>query len=407
MISKGLQKKYGLSAKGGRSISAAMNDLGLTERVILFSRFLKNHGFKVFSSSVVDALRCLEEGGVSDREDFFHFLRANFVSTDVEWKLFRDLFEEFWQNTPKQDHRKEEREKEELPECSEDLVLERMIEPVEQNEADLRTKSERESLEGAMFSPVALLEKRDLSCFDRKDIQVAQLILKNMMSSFRICEGRRFKRSKKPGDIHFRLILKKSLRAGGIPLELFYRRKKKRLKKLVILVDVSGSMDRYARFVMPFIMGLKGVGSRADVYVFSTSLTPITRLVRKLSIDKALEMISEVVPDWSGGTRIGDSLRQFNERFGPKYLNRRTIAVIISDGWDLGARNVLKREMETLARKVHSVLWLNPLAGDPEYKPLCRGMQTVLPYVDHFLAADSLGSLRRVGRTLSRVMLSG
>ena len=153
-------------------------------------------------------------------------------------------------------------------------------------------------------------------------------------------------------------------------------------------------------------MGLRGVGSRADVYVFSTSLTPITRLVRKLSIDKALERISEVVPDWSGGTRIGDSLHQFNERFGPKHLNRRTIAVVMSDGWDLGAKNLLKREMETLARKVHSVLWLNPLAGDPEYKPLCRGMQTVLPYVDHFLAADSLESLRRVGKTLCRVMSS-
>jgi uncharacterized protein with von Willebrand factor type A (vWA) domain len=406
MISRDLQKKCGLTTKVGRSISSAVNKFGLTERVVLFSRFLKNHGFKVFSSSVVDALRCLQEGGVSDREDFFHILRANFVSTDVEWKLFGDLFEEFWQNTYKQDHRKEKSEKEEPPECSEDLVLERMIKPVEKNEADLQAKREKEFLEGALFSPVALLEKRDLSCFNRKDIQLAQLILKNMISSFRICEGRRFKRSKRPRDIHFRLILKRSIRAGGIPLELFYRRKKKRLKKLVILVDVSGSMDRYARFVMPFIMGLRGVGSRADVYVFSTSLTPITRLVRRLSIGKALETMSEVVPDWSGGTRIGDCLRQFNEQFGPKHLNRRTIAVIMSDGWDLGAKNILKREMETLARNVHSVLWLNPLAGDPQYKPLCRGMQTVLPYVDHFLAADSLESLRRVGRTLSRVMLS-
>jgi uncharacterized protein with von Willebrand factor type A (vWA) domain len=158
---------------------------------------------------------------------------------------------------------------------------------------------------------------------------------------------------------------------------------------------------------MPFVLGLKGVGSRADVYVFSTSLTPITRFVRKLSIENALDMISETVPDWSGGTRIGDSLRQFNERYGPKHLNKKTVAVIMSDGWDLGARNILRREMETLAGKVHAVLWLNPLAGDPDYRPLCRGMQTVLPYVDHLLPADSLQSLRRVGRTLSRVMLCG
>ncbi len=383
-----------------------MTSPGLTERVIVFSRFLKNHGFKVFSSSVVDALRCLEDGSVADREAFFYILRANFVSTDVEWKLFRDLFDEFWRYVHDQDDQNEEKEQEALPECSGDLILEQLLGVAEQNKAELRTKSEKGSLEGALFSPVALLEKRDLSCFDRKDIQIAQLILKNMMSPFRLSEGRRFKRSRRPGDIDFRLILKKSIRAGGIPLELFYRRRKKRFKKLVILADVSGSMDRYARFVMPFIMGLRGVGSRADVYVFSTSLTPITRLVRKLSIDKALEKISEVVPDWSGGTRIGDSLREFNERFGPKHLNRRTIAVIMSDGWDLGAKSILKREMETLAGRVHCVLWLNPLAGDPEYKPLCRGMQTVLPYIDHFLAANSLESLRRAGRTLSKVMLS-
>jgi uncharacterized protein len=163
-------------------------------------------------------------------------------------------------------------------------------------------------------------------------------------------------------------------------------------------VDVSGSMDRYARFVMPFIMGLRGVGSRADVYVFSTSLTPITRFVRKLPLDKALDMISEAVPDWSGGTRIGDSLKQFNEHYGQKHLNKRTIAVIMSDGWDLGAKKVLRKEMETMAHKVHAVLWLNPLAGDPEYKPLCKGMQTVLPFVDHLLPADSLQKFEKGGK---------
>ena len=384
-----------------------MNNSGLTARVIRFSRFLKHHGFRVFSSSVVDALRSLEEGGIGDREDFYNLLRANFVSTDVEWKIFSDLFEAFWRSASREPEGREESNENELPECPQDTLPERLLEQGGDAKADQGVQSDKETLEGALFSPVALLEKRDLACFERGDIQLAQLILKNMMFPFRLTEARRWKRSRRPGNIHFRLVLKKSLKTGGIPLELFYRTKKKRLKKLVILVDVSGSMDRYARFVMPFIMGLRGVGSRADVYVFSTSLTPITRFVRKLPLEKALEMISETVPDWSGGTKIGDSLRQFNEQFGAKHLNKRTIAVIMSDGWDLGAKNLLKKEMETLARKVHAVLWLNPLAGDPEYRPLCRGMQTVLPYVDHLLPADSLQSLRRVGRTLSRLMLGG
>lgn len=382
-----------------------MNETGLPERVILFSRFLKRHGFKVFSSSVVDALRSLEEGGIGSREDFFNILRANFVSTDMEWKIFTELFDAFWQNAPLEPEPRESAEEEGPSDCMQDSMPERVLEHGDREEADQSTKDNRESLEGALFSPVAVLEKRNLSCFDRRDIQIAQLILKSMMFPFRLTESRRWKRSRRPGNIHFRLVLKKSLKTGGTPLELVYRGKKKRLKKLVILVDVSGSMDRYARFVMPFIMGLRGVGSRAEVYVFSTSLTRITRFVRKLPLEKALDRISETVPDWSGGTRIGESLRQFNAMYGAKHLNKRTIAVIMSDGWDLGAKRLLKKEMETLARRVHAVLWLNPLAGDPEYQPLCRGMQAVLPYVDHLLPADSLQNLRKIGRTLSRVML--
>ncbi len=188
-------------------------------------------------------------------------------------------------------------------------------------------------------------------------------------------------------------------------MELFYREKKKRLKRLVILADVSGSMDRYARFVMPFLLGLRGVGSRAEVFVFSTTLTYVTLMVRRLSIDNAIEGIAEAVPEWSGGTSIGYSLHQFNEGQGERMLNRRTVVIILSDGWDLGGKELLKREMATLSRKAHCVIWLNPLAGDPRFDPMCQGMRVALPYVDHFLPADSLLSLKRVARLLSRVMI--
>ncbi len=188
-------------------------------------------------------------------------------------------------------------------------------------------------------------------------------------------------------------------------MELFYRAKKRRLKRLVILADVSGSMDRYARFVMPFLLGLRGAGSRAEVFVFSTSLTCITSLIKHLDIDKALLRISEEVPNWSGGTRIGFSLHQFNQGRGAQLINSRTVVVIMSDGWDLGGKELLKREMAAISRKAHCVIWLNPLAGDPDYRPVCQGMRIALPYVDHFLPADSLESLKRVGRVLSNVMV--
>ena len=188
-------------------------------------------------------------------------------------------------------------------------------------------------------------------------------------------------------------------------MALFYKQKKKRLKRLVMLTDVSGSMDRYARFVLPFMLGFRGVGSRAEVFVFSTSLTSITFIVRHMSIEKALKRICQEVPEWSGGTRIGYSLHQFNQVYGRKLVNQRTVVVILSDGWDLGGKQLLRKEMETLARNAYCVIWLNPLAGDPDYEPVCRGMRTALPYVDYFFPADNLQSLKRVGRLIARVMV--
>ncbi|MBW2063635.1 MAG: VWA domain-containing protein [Deltaproteobacteria bacterium] len=387
--------------------SRSNEHLSLSERVILFSRFLKDKGFKVFPSSVVDALRSLEGAGISSREDFFSSLRANFVTNDMEWKLFGELFEEFWQDFDIREN-----------ECKGD---DEIYEPIDGGESDssgvIRVESEvqagstlrdpagDDSGRPATYSPVSRLERKNFSEISRKDILTAQLILRNIISPFKTVARRRYKRSKRVGDIDFRRVIRHSLKAGGVPLELFYRKKKKRLKRLVVLADVSGSMDRYARFVMPFIMGLADMGSPVEVFVFSTSLTPITPILRRYDINRALETISHRVLDWSGGTRIGYSLYQFNRGYGDRFLNKQTVIVILSDGWDLGGRNILKREMENLSRKVHAVVWLNPLAGDSDYRPICMGMQTALPYVDYFFPANTMESLKRVGKTLSNLVI--
>jgi uncharacterized protein len=378
---------------------------GLGGKVVRFAVFLKCRGFKIFQSSVHDTLRCLEEISLEKKEDFFVSLRSNLATTDLEWIQFRDLFDQFWNRVneaknpdkdelePERERRKEDLNEEFLPDDHVDLST-------AANNSD-----KKEWLEGVAYSPVSMVEKKDIGRFHRGDIQVAQLALKKMMEPFKIDISRRSKRGRKSGDIDFPRVIRKSLKTGGIPFELFYRQKKKRLKRLAILADVSGSMDRYARFVMPFLLGLRGVGSRAEVFVFSTSLTPITFMVRHLNVEKALKRIAMEVPDWSGGTRIGYSLHQFNRGHGERLLNRRTVVVLLRDGWDLGGKDLLRREMAFLSRKAYSVIWLNPLAGDPDYEPLCRGMKSALPYIDYFLPADSLQSLKRVGRLLSRIMI--
>jgi uncharacterized protein len=381
------------------------NDQTLAGRVICFAGFLKERGFRVFQSSVLDALRSLAAISLEEREDFFGALRANLAATDLEWSQFRGLFDQFWGHAVSDqeagtDPGEPERKTDRSPSGGERLTD---VDAAVSTEIDVN--HHKEWLEGIAYSPVSLVQRKDLGRFDKGDIPMARLALKQMTAPFKVDTSRRSKRGGHAGDMDFRRVMRTCLRTGGTPFDLFYREKKKRLKRLVILADVSGSMDRYAMFVMPFLMGLKGVGSRAEVFVFATTLTPITFLVRHLSLEKALERIAEEVPDWSGGTRIGLSLHQFNHGYGERLVNRRTVVIILSDGWDLGGKELLRREMAFLNRKAHTVIWLNPLAGDPDYEPLCRGMQTALPYVDHFLPAHSLQSLKRVGRLLTRVMV--
>jgi uncharacterized protein with von Willebrand factor type A (vWA) domain len=380
-----------------------MVEATLPEQVILFSRFLKNRGFRVFSSNVRDALEGLGKIDVGCREDFSATLRANLVSSDGEWNLFEDLFEEFWQEIFSE---------EEAPSCEKSMAEDQDSDAPQQLIKDFSREQDgrecspgTETFEGVTYSPLATLEKKDLASFETSDIPVARLILKSIIAPFRMTKTYRYRKSRNPGKMDFRRTLRKSLKAEGVPLELFYRQKKRRLKRLVILTDVSGSMDRYARFVMPFLLGLKGVGSRAEVFVFSTALTRITHIVKRFTVERALEIIAQEVSDWSGGTRIGYSFHQFNQAHGERLLNNRTVVVIMSDGWDLGGRDLLVREMEDLHRRAHCVMWLNPLAGGDDYWPTCRGMQAALPYVDYFLPADTLQSLKRAGRILSRLMV--
>ncbi|MFP3927903.1 MAG: vWA domain-containing protein [Desulfobacteraceae bacterium] len=397
MIAGGLQEE-------GRSANPPPHE-GLAARVTAFGDFLRARGFRVFPTGVQDALACLRQINIQNRSDFLTVLRANLVSNDMEWGRFPALFQEYWDrlgpeeaqepHSPPEPAEKHGEQGSDQPDQEED------VQQTVQGEA---ADQEKKWWEGGVYSPLSLVEKKDLGKLDQKDVKAAELVLKRMAELFRPDRSRRRKKTRSPADLDFARTLRESLKTEGWAFKLFYKEKKRRLKRLVILADVSGSMDRYARFVIPFLLGLRGVGSRAEVFVFSTTLASITWMIRHLPVEKALDRLAEEFPEWSGGTRIGYSLHKFNQAESGRMLNRRSVVLILSDGWDLGAKEMLRREMAALSRKAHRVIWLNPLAGDPDYQPLCKGMRTALPYIDHLLAADSLESLRRVGGLLSKMI---
>ena len=198
--------------------------------------------------------------------------------------------------------------------------------------------------------------------------------------------------------------MRRSLRYGGEVLQLLRRGPRVAKTKMVVLCDVSGSMDVYTKFLVQFLYGVQNGLRGVETIVFSTRLTRVTPLLRRRNVHAALARISETVQDWSGGTKIGMCLREFNTIMAPTMVTSKTLVVIISDGWDTGDTAILDSEMAKLRARAFRIVWLNPLLGSPNYQPLCKGMHTALPYVQDFMPVHNVESLRKFGRLVESVI---
>jgi uncharacterized protein with von Willebrand factor type A (vWA) domain len=220
-------------------------------------------------------------------------------------------------------------------------------------------------------------------------------------SPWRLTERRtRRLRPARSGRIDLRRSARHAIRSSGEIITLFHRRPRVRRRPLVLICDVSGSMERYSRLLMIFA---HAIARREDLeaFVFSTRLTRITRLLRHRDLDHTLESVSKVVHDFSGGTRIGNAIGEFNRRWARRVLGHGAVVIIVSDGWDRGDPEHLSVELRRLRRSAHRLIWLNPLLGSAGYQPLTRGMAAALPHADDFLAAHNVQALDDLGRLLS------
>ena len=202
------------------------------------------------------------------------------------------------------------------------------------------------------------------------------------------------------GEFDYRRTMRATMRRGGEVLALATRMRKRKRRDIVLLCDISGSMDRYSRLLLQFVHTVRHSVGRVEAFVFGTRLTRITRQLRHRDIREALDDVSSTVLDWAGGTRIGECLREFNTRWAHRVLGRGAIVLIISDGWDRGDLDLLAREMCRLQRSAYRLIWLNPLLGSSRYRPHTVGMQAALPYIDNFLPAHNLRSLMQLGELL-------
>jgi uncharacterized protein with von Willebrand factor type A (vWA) domain len=197
-----------------------------------------------------------------------------------------------------------------------------------------------------------------------------------------------------------RRTMRRNIKYGGTVIELARKQRKRRKPRIVLLCDVSRSMERYSAFLLQFIYALQHTLGRVESFVFSTRLTRVTDYFRAAALDAALERMAVEVPDWAGGTRIGDSFATFNRRWAPRVVDRRTVVLILSDGLDSGDARALGDEVAVLEKRAARMVWLNPLLGDPGYRPVARTMRAALAHIDVFASAHNLASLEALGREL-------
>jgi uncharacterized protein with von Willebrand factor type A (vWA) domain len=247
----------------------------------------------------------------------------------------------------------------------------------------------------AAASPEERLRTRDFSTLSEAELAAVRTLMAQLTLSAPLRRGRRKTPAPSGRHVDVRATLRQARRTGGDPAQLVRRRRNLRPRRLVLICDVSGSMQAYARAYLQFLMSAVG-GARAEAFVFATRLTRLTPSLRSVSPDLALARAGRAAPDWSGGTRIGEAVRAFNDRYGRRGLARGAVVVILSDGWDCGDAALLAREMGRLHRLAHRVIWVNPRRAAPGYRPLTSGMVAALPHVDAMRSGHSLQAMQEL-----------
>jgi uncharacterized protein with von Willebrand factor type A (vWA) domain len=257
------------------------------------------------------------------------------------------------------------------------------------------------------YSSAELLRHRDFDRMTGAELRDAERLVDLLEPRLELRRTRRYELHHHGRLLAPRTMLRRNLATGGQFTEWVWRRHTKRPRHIVVLCDISGSMERHSRLLLRFVQALSAASSvKTESFVFGTRLTRVTRLLRDRDRDRALAKVADSVNDWAGGTRIGESFRDFNLHWARRTLRTSGVVIVVSDGWDRGDPALVATETARLRRNCHRLVWLNPLAGTPGYEPLAGGMRAAMPYIDDFVPAGTVASLERLGEILAGIRTS-
>jgi len=384
-----------------QSVSAPMS---MFAHVVRFSRFLHDAGVDVSSANLLDLCRSFSHIDVHRRADFYEAAKCTLISDRDSLDIFNLAFHQYWDRfqppLPTRPDSGEEADDEEndKPVPVKKTQREEMADSLsDHSDNQSRTESDPEQIG---YSDKELLLKKDFGSMSDVELEQARKIVTQLIAVLYNRKTRRFAAAKKTGNFDFRRMYRHSMPYGEYCMKLHYKDHPLKKTRLLMICDVSGSMERYSHFLIQLISVMADELADLEVALFSTRMTNFTPYLRTKNLNELIRQVSAQVHDWAGGTDIGGSLREFNQYYASKMLHSNSVAIILSDGWDRGDAKLMRSELEVLKRRVRKLMWLNPLLGKEDYEPLCRGIRTALPFMDYFLPVHNLESLADVIKTL-------
>jgi uncharacterized protein with von Willebrand factor type A (vWA) domain len=381
----------------------------LLDNLLIFGRVLRRAGFQVHSGRLAELVEALGYVDLGARDDVYYLCRALLVHRQDQIAIFDLAFAAFWRDhhdgrlgtTSRGTHPGESPS---IVETGELLAPETRDRTAESDAAsgpdrtaddapDADAPADEERLR--TWSEAGTLAGKDFAALTPDEIVDARAALSRLVWQPGERRTRRWVRGR-GAQVDLRRAIAESIRSGGDVVKLPRRTRRVRPRPLVLLCDVSGSMERYSRMLLHFAHAVTQRHRRVETFLFSTRLTRVTRELRAAGPDEALAAVSGAVPDWSGGTRIGAVMKEFHQRWSRRVLNGGPVALLISDGWDRGDPVELGQQIARLQRSCHRLIWLNPLIGTADYAPLTRGLQAALPFVDDFLPVRTLTNLAQL-----------
>jgi uncharacterized protein with von Willebrand factor type A (vWA) domain len=363
----------------------------LVRHVVTFGRVLREAGLEVGPGRLADALRGLDAADVTAQDDVYWTLRQTLVSHRDDLALFDRAFAAWFL-------------REAIAPGSQTTPAAVVVQKDHAGEPRLGDGDEAEPGEQRLgASAVEMLREKDFAGMTPDELERALLLVQEIAEARPLRASRRRRPDPRGDRLDLRGLIRSSLRSGGEPLERPYRARKLVARRLVALCDVSGSMEAYTRPLLLFLHAAVGSGRWVETFAFGTRLTRLTEALEARGPEAALVHAAAAGGDWGSGTRIGASLKELNDIYGRRCITRGAVVVVASDGWERDDPALLAREMARLARTAYAVVWVNPLKGSPDYRPLAGGMRAALPFVDRFLSGHNLTSLEELAVVLAGI----